>query len=518
MLQVLLATLLVWLAGGWVVTIPFAQASFARTFNTALMVASYAIALVLLRLGHFRHASLGYLAGTWLWATLVCSFFGGLHSPGALLYVPLPAAAAWLLGYKAAKWTAGWCLVSALVFMVLEMMHLSLPFQRIATPLGTWFLVAQAILINAIPVGQIIGRLRESERRLVSIYNTVEDVIFYLAIEPAGQFRILSANAAFRRITGLNQEEVVGKTVNEVVPEPSLPMVLKKYRQAIEEKTIVRWEETSDYPAGRLTGEVSVAPVFDKAGTCTHLVGSVHDITEIKRAQEIENQLASDLAASRDEIRALAASLIRAQEDERRRVSRDLHDQICYQLASLASDIGNLVVSPLAPKNLRANLTAIRARVVQTSQETHHIAYQMHTAILNDLGLVASLNALCRQFSDQYPNVAMNFKNSGPLTSVPSEVATCVYRVAQESLQNTAKHSGAKNVSVRLGFKKRAIVLTIHDDGAGFDPEAVKSRGGIGLISMKERAHLVNGELTITSQPGHGTQTTLEIPLPESRV
>ncbi len=357
--------------------------------------------------------------------------------------------------------------------------------------------------------------LRESQQRLVSIYNTVEDIIFHLAIEPEGRFRIVSVNAAFLRVTGLSQENVVGKSVNEVIPEPSLTIVLEKYRQAIEEGTVVRWEQTSDYPAGRMTGEVSVSPVFDKTGTCTHLVGSVHDITEVKRAQEIEKRLVADLAASRDEIRALAASLIKAQEDERRRVSRELHDQICHQLGYLASDIGNLADGPLAPENLRAHLAAIRARVVKTSQETHDIAHQMHTAILDDLGLVASLNALCRQFSDQYPNIVVDFENSGPPpTSIPSEVATCLYRVAQESLQNTAKHSGAKNVSVRLGFKKGAIALTIQDDGAGFDPEAVKGHGGIGLISMKERSHAVKGELTITAQLGHGTKVSIEAPLP----
>jgi signal transduction histidine kinase len=131
---------------------------------------------------------------------------------------------------------------------------------------------------------------------------------------------------------------------------------------------------------------------------------------------------------------------------------------------------------------------------------------------------VASLSALFRQFSEQYPNIAVDFENSGPPTSIPIEVTTCLYRVAQEGLLNVAKHSGAKNVSLRLGLNERAVVLTIQDDGAGFNPEAVKGHAGIGLISMKERAQSVNGEQTITSQPGHGTQITLEIPLPESRV
>ena len=128
--------------------------------------------------------------------------------------------------------------------------------------------------------------LHKDEQRLASIYDTVGDVIFYLAVEPDEQYRFSSVNPAFCRVTGLPFEQVVGKKVNEVIPEPSLSMVLGKYRQAIEEKTIVRWEEISDYPNGRLTGEVSVAPVIDDAGKCTHLVGAVHDITGRKRVEE----------------------------------------------------------------------------------------------------------------------------------------------------------------------------------------------------------------------------------------
>jgi PAS domain S-box-containing protein len=132
--------------------------------------------------------------------------------------------------------------------------------------------------------------LRKSEQSLASIYNTVGDIIFHLAVEPAGQFRFVSVNSAFLKVTGLSPEMVVGRTVNEIIPEPSLTMVLGKYRQAIAENTIVRWEEISDYPTGRLTGIVSIAPVFDDKGTCTHLVGSVQDITERKQMEEVISQ------------------------------------------------------------------------------------------------------------------------------------------------------------------------------------------------------------------------------------
>jgi PAS domain S-box-containing protein len=127
--------------------------------------------------------------------------------------------------------------------------------------------------------------LWDNQQRLALMYDNVRDVIFQLGVEPDGQFRFVSINAAFLKTTGLSREAVLGKTAKEVIPEPSLTMVLRKYRQAIAEQNTVLWEETSDYPNGRLTGEVSITPIFDKTGRCTHLVGSVHDITERKRAE-----------------------------------------------------------------------------------------------------------------------------------------------------------------------------------------------------------------------------------------
>ncbi|MCI0712094.1 MAG: PAS domain S-box protein [Chloroflexi bacterium] len=127
--------------------------------------------------------------------------------------------------------------------------------------------------------------LKERQHQLALIYETVGDVIYQLELENDGRYRFISVNPTFLAVTGLHYDQVVGKRVDEVIRQPSLTQVLERYSEAIREKKIVRWEETSDYPTGRLTGEVSIAPVFDETGKCTHLIGSVHDITERKQAQ-----------------------------------------------------------------------------------------------------------------------------------------------------------------------------------------------------------------------------------------
>ncbi len=128
--------------------------------------------------------------------------------------------------------------------------------------------------------------LRGSERQLSTIYESVGDVLYFLAVEPDDCFRFLSINQAFLDATGLTEEQIVGKPIEEVIPEPSVRMVRDNYKRAIEENRIVRWQETSEYPAGVKIGEVSIAPVFNDDGVCAYLVGSVHDVTESKRAEE----------------------------------------------------------------------------------------------------------------------------------------------------------------------------------------------------------------------------------------
>lgn len=162
----------------------------------------------------------------------------------------------------------------------------TIPVEVRASPFkhhGSSFTIAS--VFNISERQQTEARQRHAHEQLSKIYETVGDTIFLLTVEPGPQYRFQSVNPAFSRTTGLPVEAVIGKWVHEVIPEPSLSMVLSYYEQAIHNKRLVRWEETSNYPTGTLTGEVSIAPVFDDSGNCTHLVGAVHDVTKRKAAE-----------------------------------------------------------------------------------------------------------------------------------------------------------------------------------------------------------------------------------------
>ncbi len=321
--------------------------------------------------------------------------------------------------------------------------------------------------------------------------------------------KIVLANGNIDQMFGYRPGELVGQQLEILIPESvrgrhathhkayfadmrSRPMGLGLNLEA-------RRKDGTLFPV-----EIGLSAIETAEGKLA--VAFVNDITQ-------RQQLEQRAQVHAQEVQALAASLLTAQEDERRRVARELHDRICQKLASLAIDISALAADPPPQAEIQAGLKALQGRVITVSEETRHIAYELHPSVLDDLGLAASLRDLCKQFSERAPDINVQFREVALPASLPLEVASCLYRVAQESLQNIAEHAGAGAVTVTLALRKGAIVLTIADDGSGFNPDTVKGRGGLGLIGMEERVRLVHGKLAVASRPGHGTRITLSVPL-----
>jgi signal transduction histidine kinase len=230
------------------------------------------------------------------------------------------------------------------------------------------------------------------------------------------------------------------------------------------------------------------------------------DVTKRKQAEE-------ELQQSRRELRALAGRLINAEEQERKRISRELHDDLSQKLALLAFDADSLVLAP-APsvEEMKEPLRNIQTRVVQLSQDVRQISHQLHPTILEDLGLTAALSELCEEFSAR-EGIEVSFEHEGVPKALPVDIASCLYRVSQEALHNVLKHAEASWVRLRVSGRPGGIHLSIRDTGVGFDPEAGKPRPGLGIVSMKERVALVQGEFSIRSQPGQGTEVRVFVPL-----
>jgi two-component system NarL family sensor kinase len=227
-------------------------------------------------------------------------------------------------------------------------------------------------------------------------------------------------------------------------------------------------------------------------------------------------QTEQSLEFSRQELQQLASRLLRVQEEERRRISRELHDDINQRLALLVMEI-EAVEHQLrsSPAHVGRAVRAIQDRAVELSEDVRHLAYQFHPSILDDLGLPIALQRLVDDFSAR-SHVQGVFQHKHIPDVIPQEIATCLYRVVQESLNNVARHAQASRVGVELILLRSELTVMITDDGVGFVSErSVNGGQGLGLLSMKERVALVQGTLQIVSAVGGGTTVQVVVPVLE---
>jgi signal transduction histidine kinase len=219
---------------------------------------------------------------------------------------------------------------------------------------------------------------------------------------------------------------------------------------------------------------------------------------------------------SAEHIRNLVGRLMTAEEEERRRLGRELHDGVNQQVAALSialSVLGKRLPADSAA-GLRDEVAGLRARTVELSEAIRHLSHELHPGVLEHVGLVAALRSHCRAFDRQH-GLTVTFRADDALGVVPTGVALCLYRVTQEALVNAAKHAEARHVSVTVARDGADVALSIGDDGRGFDLATARGQNGLGLISLDERVRLARGSLTIDTRPQRGTTLRIVVPLTE---
>ena len=208
---------------------------------------------------------------------------------------------------------------------------------------------------------------------------------------------------------------------------------------------------------------------------------------------------------------SVSGKLIEAQEQERRRIARELHDDIGQRLALLAIELAQLQQSSSNPSKFPGHIVKIQLQTSEIAADIQSLSHELHSSRLQYLGLAAALRGFCQEFSEQQ-KVEVDFKTHDLPTPMSPDISLCFFRVLQEALHNAAKHSGVRHFEVRLWGTPDEIHLTISDSGVGFDVEASKASRGLGLISMHERLKLLNGTLAIESQLQRGITIHASVP------
>jgi PAS domain S-box-containing protein len=341
--------------------------------------------------------------------------------------------------------------------------------------------------------------LRESEDRFRLVANSAPAMIWMSGTDKLCTF----FNQSWLHFTGRTMEQELGEGWAAGVHPEDMERCLRTYFDAFDAHADFELE----YRLRRFDGDYRHivdfgVPRFDPGGTFCGYIGSCMDITERKTSEEARH--------------ALTGRLISAQEEERSRIARDLHDDFSQRLALLGIGLGQLWKNlPKSEMEERAAVLELLRRTREISSDMHSLSHQLHSSKLEHVGLVPALKGLCKEIAQKY-KIAIQFTDRECPTNVPKDVALCLFRVTQEALGNVVKHSGAADAQVELLGNENGLRLRILDTGKGFDPSLQNPDAGIGLIGMNERLRLVGGTLTVKSEPKRGTDVSAYVPLTAS--
>jgi two-component system sensor histidine kinase UhpB len=270
-------------------------------------------------------------------------------------------------------------------------------------------------------------------------------------------------------------------------------------------RTAVRW----DFHPWQIAGALALVAL--EAFLIGGLLGQRSRRRQVERAARLSE---AALSSSNAQIRDLAGQLIFAQEVERTRIARDLHDDACQEVASITVDVSNLRQkdATLQDPDVQQALLSVQRRMARVAEGLRLLSHDLHPNLLKHAGLAAALEAHCTEVERQY-HIQVRFHAEGQVEPANPVVMLSLFRIAQEALRNAAKHGHAQQIDLSLSEQGDGLTLSVTDDGWGFDPGGVRNNGGLGLVSIEERARLVKGQVTIHSGPQQGTTISVRVPL-----
>ena len=356
-------------------------------------------------------------------------------------------------------------------------------------------------IIGASAIVRDISAQKQAEQAL---RNSEERFRLFMNHSPAvawmkdRQGRYIYINETYEKHFGVQLRDRLGKTDFEIYPRSIAEQFAKNDQDALTAGYPVEFTEDSIDQQGNPCYWLAYKFPFHDASGQVFVGGIGVDVTERRKAKE--------------SLQALAGRLIHAQEEERARISRELHDDFSQRLALLG--VGLAQLSKKLPSNggEREHVSGMLKAIRELSTDLHTLSHELHSSRLEHVGLVSALRGLCKEISEKY-RIQVDFAAEELRFPISQDVALTLFRVTQEALGNVVKHSNAGAAEVALVTGANAITLTISDSGIGFNPSVQKPDSGIGIIGMCERLRLVGGQLQLNSSPNSGTQIVAEVPV-----
>ncbi|HUI06935.1 MAG TPA: PAS domain S-box protein [Verrucomicrobiae bacterium] len=362
---------------------------------------------------------------------------------------------------------------------------------------------------EAVLISWFIASRREALLRLAALVRHSDDAIIGATLDGT----ITSWNSGAEQIYGYLAAEMIGHPFTVLVP-PEHAAEEQELKARVERGEPVRRFETVQVrkDGTRVDVSLTMSRIKDITGELIGVSVVARDITERKWAERDRARLFDQLRTGRERTRRLAQRALAASEEERRRLSRELHDEASQMFTVLKIKLGLLRADPPSDvAALRERLDQLISLTDSTDNQLRAVARSLRPPVLDTLGLSAGLEDLCREFA-QRAGLIVDYQGIETL-KLSETVSTCLYRVVQEALTNVAKHANAQHVEVRLLTKDGTLQLSVADDGQGFDVAA--SQTGLGLEGMRERIDLLGGRLEIEMQPAAGARLVIQIPCEE---
>jgi PAS domain S-box-containing protein len=334
----------------------------------------------------------------------------------------------------------------------------------------------------------------EIRSRLAAIVEYSEDAISSLDLDG----RITSWNRAAEKIFGYTEAEAIGQPIT-ILMSPEQHEEERRIQHAVRSGERIELQEgTRVTKSGeRIYVSLTTSPVKDSTGRIVGISRISRDVTERKHAEE--------------ELADLSRKVIHGQEEERKRIARELHDHVVQRVALVGVNL-QLLQQESIETDVKSRLSGLSDELGEISQDIHEISHQLHPSKLEYVGLVDAMKSFCREFSDKH-RVAVAFTHGEISETIQADISLCLYRILEEALRNGAKHGNANEFEVKLGSSKDEVELTIFDKGTGFNPRDVAKRGTLGLVGMRERVRIVHGTVSISSKPMKGTTVRVKVPL-----